>query len=504
VSWLILAPILLPAGTACVSLLFWRYRAVQKLLGVVGATATLAATLWLVATVHTQGVMATQLGNWPAPFGITFVADHLSAVLAGLAALMAFAAAIYALADVDEDRFSYAFFPLFHLLLMGINGAFLTGDLFNLYVWFEVLLIASFVLIAMGGGKIQMDGAVKYVFINLLSSLLLLAAIGLTYGMAGTLNMAELALILPTIEARGLVTTVAMLFLVAFGIKAAIFPLFFWLPASYHVPPVTVSAIFAGTLTKVGVYSMIRAFTLLFAHDVDYTHTILLWISGVTMLSGVLGAAAQFEFRRILAFHSVSQVGYMVMGLALMSPLALAGALVFMVHHSIVKANLFLVSGAAKQLAGSFQLKKLGGLYHSAPVLGAVFVLAAFSLAGFPPLTGFWAKFLLVRAGLELETYIIVAVALLTGVLTLFSMTKIWAEAFWKPLPGGGEPQPERVGKLAALYLPMIVLAAATLLLGLFFAPLLALAEGAARELLEPAHYIRAVLGEDMMLGGGR
>ncbi|WP_117237958.1 proton-conducting transporter transmembrane domain-containing protein [Thermus sediminis] len=502
-SWLILAPILVPAGTAFVSLLLWRHLFWQKALAVLGAGGTLAASLWLVGAVHAQGVMATQLGNWPAPFGISFVADHLSAVMTALAALMGFAAAVYALGDVDEARFRHAFFPLFHILLMGVNGAFLTGDLFNLYVWFEVLLIASFALMALGGGRIQMDGAVKYAFINLFSSLLLLSAIGLTYGMTGTLNMAELALLLPETGAAGLVTTVAMLFLVAFGIKAAIFPLFFWLPASYHVPPVTVSAYFAGMLTKVGVYALIRAFTLLFAQDTSYTHTLLLWLSGVTMLSGVLGAAAQFEFRRILAFHSVSQVGYMVMGLALMSPLALAGSLVFMVHHSLVKANLFLVSGVAKRLAGSFQLRKLGGLYQSAPALSAIFVLAAFSLAGFPPLTGFWAKFLLVRAGLELEAYAIVAAALLTGLLTLYSMVKIWAEAFWKPLPEGSAPEPERVGALAAFYLPMLLLAGATLLLGLFFTPLLALAEGAARELLDPAHYIRAVLGEGARLGEG-
>jgi multicomponent Na+:H+ antiporter subunit D len=436
------------------------------------------------------------MGSWPAPFGISFVADLFSALLVFLAGLMGFAVAVYSLASMDARREAYGYYPLYHILLMGICGAFLTGDIFNLYVWFEVMLIASFVLLALGGERAQMEGAIKYVTLNLVSSAIFLTAVGILYGMAGTLNMADLAVAFASSENSGLVTTLAMLFLVTFGIKAAIFPLFFWLPASYHTPPVAVSAIFAGLLTKVGVYAMIRVFSLLFVHDIGYTHTLLLVISGFTMVTGVLGAVAQNDFRRILAFHSVSQIGYIVMGLALFTPLALAGSVFFILHHSVVKGNLFLVSGVASRLKNSYELKKLGGLYHSYPGLSLLFLIPAFSLAGVPPLSGFFAKLALVRAGLDLEQYAIVAVALGVGLLTLFSMTKIWAEAFWKPTPGP-EPAARRSYERRERVLlgPIILLAAAAVLMGVGFEPILNLALRAAEQLANPAEYIAAVLG---------
>jgi multicomponent Na+:H+ antiporter subunit D len=380
--------------------------------------------------------MAYSQRRWAAgraPFGITLVADLLSAIMVVLAGLMGLAVAVYSLASIDQQREAFGYYPLLHILLMGVCGAFLTGDIFNLYVWFEVMLIASFVLLALGSERPQIEGAIKYVTLNLMSSAIFLAAVGILYGVVGTLNMADLAVKLPTVTPPGLVTTLAMLFLVAFGVKAAVFPLFFWLPASYHTPPVAVSAIFAGLLTKVGVYAMIRVFTLLFVQNVGYTHTLILVMAGLTMLTGVLGAVAQNEFRRILSFHIVSQIGYMIMGLGLCTRLALAGSVFYIVHHIIMKTNLFLVSGVAYRLRGTFELKDLGGLYQAHPLLALLFLIPALSLAGMPPLSGFFAKLVLLQAGLEMGQYVIVAVALAVGLLTLVSMTKIWAEAFWKP-----------------------------------------------------------------------
>ncbi|MDQ3396647.1 MAG: Na+/H+ antiporter subunit D, partial [Deinococcota bacterium] len=455
----------------------------------------------LLAFVSQNGVQAVQLGDWPAPFGITLVADHLSAIMVLLSAIMGLAVAIYSLADIDARRVSYGYYALYHVLLTGICGAFLTGDVFNLFVWFEVMLLASFVLLALGGERAQLDGAVKYVTINLVASAFFLSATGLLYGLTGSLNMADIAVLIGQVDNTGLVTAVAMMFLIAFGIKAGVFPLFFWLPASYHTPPVAVSAIFAGMLTKVGVYTLIRFFTLIFNQDVAYTHTLLLWIAGLTMITGVLGAAAQNEFRRILSFHIISQIGYMVMGLALYTPLALAGSVFYITHHIIVKTNLFLVSGVAQRLVGSFELKRLGGLYKSHPLVGVLFLVPAFSLAGFPPLSGFWAKYILVRAGLEVGQYAIVAVALVVGLLTVYSMTKIWNEVFWKALPqasAGSAAAMGLVGRtsgLGLLLLPVISLAVMTVIIGLYAGPFFALAERSAEELLAPAHYIEAVLG---------
>jgi multicomponent Na+:H+ antiporter subunit D len=493
---LLLLPILIPFFTAIILIMLWQQRSLQHWLGVLGAAALLVAGVALLANVWLNGIQAVQIGDWPAPFGITLVADLLSALMVVLAGLMGLSVVVYSLTNIDPQREAFGYYPLYHILLMGICGAFLTGDLFNLFVWFEVMLIASFVLLTLGGERAQLEGGLKYVTLNLISSAIFLAAVGLVYGLAGTLNMADLAVQFSRSPYPGLVSTLAVLFMIAFGIKAAMFPLFFWLPSSYHTPPAAVSAIFAGLLTKVGVYTLIRVFTLLFIEDIGYTHTILLVASGLTMLTGVLGAAAQNEFRRILSFHIVSQIGYMIMGLALFTPLALAGSVFYIAHHIIVKTNLFLVSGVVYRLRGTYQLKQLGGLYRFYPGLSLLFLIPAFSLAGIPPLSGFWAKFTLVRAGLEIEQYAIVVVALVVSLLTLFSMTKIWSEAFWKPLPQTDTmpdgPHPPLI-RWPNLIIPIAVLAAITVLIGLFSEPLFVLATEAAEQLLDPTEYIRAV-----------
>jgi multicomponent Na+:H+ antiporter subunit D len=437
------------------------------------------------------------MGDWPAPFGITLVADLFSAVMVLIAGLTGFLIAVYALADIDAGRERFGFHSLYHVLLGGVCGAFLTGDLFNLYVWFEVMLIASFSLIALGGERAQLDGAVKYAAINLVSTILLLTAIGLLYGATGTLNMAELHHAVRGVENQGLISAIAVLFLIAFGIKAAVFPLFFWLPASYHTPPVVVAAIFSALMTKVGVYALIRVFTLIFTQDVAFTHTLLLIVAGLTMITGVLGAAAHDDVRRILSFHIVSQIGYMILGLALFTPLALAGAVFYLIHHIIVKANLFLIGGVMRRVGGSFGLERLGGLYRSRPLLAVLFLVPALSLAGFPPLSGFWAKLILIKASLDLEQYLIAATALVVGLLTIYSMTKIWTQGFWKPQPTSVDaaPMPMRSAEIALRMAPITVLAALTMTIGLWPEPFVDFAFKAADELIDPERYIREVLG---------
>ncbi|HET7393112.1 MAG TPA: Na+/H+ antiporter subunit D [Candidatus Binatia bacterium] len=497
---LLILPLLIPMIAAILSMLARSSRRAQRTFAVAGTALLFASGLLLVQSVWQNGIQAAQMSAWPAPFGITLVADLFSAIMVAIAGFMGLAVAVYSLATIDRQREAFGYHPLLHILLMGVCGAFLTGDLFNLYVWFEVMLMASFVLMALGGERAQMEGAIKYVTINLISSAVFLAAVGILYGVMGTLNMADLALKLRDTPRMDLLTTVAMLFLVAFGIKAAVFPLFFWLPASYHTPPVAVSAIFAGLLTKVGVYALIRVFTLLFVQDVAYTHTIILALAGLTMVTGVLGAMAQNEFRRILSFHIVSQIGYMILGLGFFTTAAVAGSIFYIIHHIIVKTNLFLLSGAVHRLQGTYELKKLGGLYSTRPGLSILFLIPALSLAGLPPLSGFFAKFTLVQAGLETQHYLLVATALGVGLLTLFSMTKIWAEAFWKGPPEPGETgEPTMISESRAsrflVILPIASLALATLLIGLAAEPLYLLASRAAEQLMNPVEYIDAVLG---------
>lgn len=494
-------PIVIPLATAALSLLVWQFGRIQRLLGLLGAIGLLFASLGLTYSVWHDGIQVMQIGNWPAPYGITLVADLFSAIMVLMAGVMGLAVTIYSIASIGWQRRRFGYYPLLNILLMGVCGAFLTGDIFNLYVWFEVMLIASFVLLSLGGERAQIEGAIKYVTLNLMSSALFLAAVGLLYGITGSLNMADLAVKLPNINQTGLITTLAMLFLMAFGIKAAIFPLFFWLPASYHTPPVAVSAIFAGLLTKVGVYSLIRVFTLLFIQDVNFTHTLILVLAGLTMVTGVLGAVAQFDFRRLLSFHIISQIGYLLMGLGLYTVPALAGAVFFMAHVIVAKSTLFLVSGISYRLQGSYQLKNLGGLYRTSPALSILFLIPALSLAGIPPLSGFFAKLALIRAGLGLQQYAIVAVALGVSILTLYSMIKIWTEAFWKPLPPQSFDGPVSEADVGAswnigiLIGPIVVLAFLTVIIGLLAEPFYSLATLAAEQLLNPAGYIEAVLG---------
>ncbi len=497
-SWYLATPLVLPFLTA-VAVFLLRASPVARWISVAGNVALLIAASILMGQVLEQGVVAGQMGGWQAPFGITLVADYLGAVMVVITAITALATSIYALGDIDERKERLGYHAMFNVLIAGVTGAFLTGDLFNLYVWFEVMLISSFGLLVLGGSKEQIDGGIKYVTLNLVSTILFLSGIGLLYGMTGTLNMADLARTVPMVENQGLVTLIAVMFMIAFGVKAAVFPLFFWLPASYHTPAFSVSAVFAGLLTKVGVYALIRMFTLIFDGDISFTHTILLWVAAFTMVTGVLGAAAQNDIRKILSFHIVSQIGYMILGLALLTPLAVAGAVFYLVHHIVVKANLFLIAGVAERVAGSTDLAKIGGLYKSAPLLAVLFLIPAFSLAGFPPLSGFWAKYILVAASLEIEAWLIAGVALLVGLLTIYSMTKIWAEAFWKAHPDGIEPSLDRLepSMRAALLLPIAGLAAMTLVIGFFPEPFVTFAETAADQLLDPTPYITAVLGED-------
>jgi multicomponent Na+:H+ antiporter subunit D len=496
----ILAPLVIPLAAAAVSILLWRYRLAQRAIGLASSFALLVSSLILLWIVQRDGIQVVQVGGWPAPFGISLVADLFSAIMVSLAGIIGAAGAVYSIANIDQRRESYGFHPLYQILLMGVCGAFLTGDIFNLYVWFEVMLIASFVLLALGGDRAQLEGAFKYVTLNLVSSALFLAAVGLLYGAAGTLNMADLAVKLRTAEEHALENALAMLFLTTFGIKAAIFPLFFWLPASYHTPPVTVSAVFAGLLTKVGVYALIRVFTLLFVQDVPFTHGLILVLSGLTMVTGVLGAAAQNDFRRILSFHIISQIGYMVMGLGLFTRLAVAGSVFYIIHHIIVKTNLFLISGMAHRMVGSNYLKEMGGLYRTSPALSILFLIPAMSLAGIPPLSGFFSKLILIRAGLDVGGYLIVGVALAVGLLTLFSMTKIWTEAFWKSPPaedaepgqGQANTEPKRIAW--AMWLPALSLALLTVTIGFAAGPVFELSERTAQQLMNPGEYIETVL----------
>lgn len=489
---LLVAPMLVPLVTMILCIMLRRRHRLVALVSMIGAAGLLLVGVALVRLASADVVLAGQLGGWSAPYGISIVIDRLSAAMVAITGVIGLATVVYAQVRDDDPAVGRDFHLFVQGLLVGVCGAFVTADLFNLYVWFEVLLMGSFALIVLGGGKRRLAGTINYVVLNLVATLLFLLSAGMVYGATGTLNMGELALLFRSDEAPAGATVAVVLMLLAFAIKAALFPLFGWLPASYHVAWTPVSALFAGLLTKVGVYALIRVVTLLWP-DYGVMHEALLWVACATMLVGVLGAAAQNEVRRILSFHIVSQVGYMVLGLAIASPLAIAGAVFYLIHHIVVKANLFLIGGIAARLSGSERLAAMGGLYARAPWLAILFAIPALSLAGIPPLSGFWAKFVLVRASLESGLWWAAGVALLTGVFTLLSMSKIWNEAFLKAHPKGEAGFAPGTG-LTAAWWSIGVLAAITVIIGLSAGPVMDYAIAAAEQLAQPEAYFQRVL----------
>jgi multicomponent Na+:H+ antiporter subunit D len=358
------------------------------------------------------------------------------------------------------------------------------------------MLIGSFVLMALHRTRAQLHAAFTYVGLNLLASAFLLTAIGLLYGQAGTLNFADLARAWPERRTPGLDAALSMLFLTAFGIKAGLFPLFFWLPASYHTPPAAVGALLAGLLTKVGVYAMIRVFTLLFPDPNASVYDVLLVLSAITMAVGLIGALGQRDFRRVLSFNLVGHIGFTTVGLALGTPAALGGSILYVLHHMVVISTLFLVSGLFLRQRRTTDLSALGGLYRSQPAVACLALIPLFSLAGVPPLSGFIAKVAVVAPMLGGGQYLLAAVALSVSLLTVLSVARLWEEGFWKPAPvvsSASVPQP-RLG--ATIVAPIVFLVSLTIALAAFAGPVSKLTMRAAEQMLDRNTYVRAVLGE--------
>ncbi|HAI59416.1 MAG TPA: Na+/H+ antiporter subunit D [Xanthomonadaceae bacterium] len=436
---LVAAPLLLPLAVGLLCGLL--PRAWVRSASAIGAFVSLLAAVALLAVVMTQGTQDTAFGDWALPFAIQLVADPLGAAMAVVAALMGFASIVFQLSGVDAAEETPTLHPLLHLLLAAVAGAFLTGDLFNLYVWFELMLVAAVGLFIHQRGRLLQEAGFKYFIVNAFGTLVFLAAIAWVYARTGHLNFdaLEVALAaLPAHEQLALAATLALGFL----LKAGAFPLFGWLPASYHVLPTPVLALFAGLLTKVGVYAILRVWGDVMPGLVPAANEALGWVAVATMVVGVLGAAFHWDMRRILAFHIISQIGYILLAIALGAGEGHAAATFYTIHHIIVKANLFLIAALMVRAGGDWDLRRAGGLWKTHPWLGLLFLVPALSLVGIPPLSGFWAKLLVVREAFAGGHAAWAAAALLVGFLTLYSMMKIWMEGFWKPAPGAADAKP--------------------------------------------------------------
>jgi multicomponent Na+:H+ antiporter subunit D len=463
-SALAVAPVLVPLATAFATALAAPRPRLQRRLSFAGAGLLLGAVLALCTLAAAGAELRVVFGGWPWPFGIEFAIDRVAAVLVLVTALLGSASLLFLASDADPAPAHPSLLPQLHGLLAGVGGAFVTADLFNLYVWLEVILICSFGLLALGGGLRHLDATLRYLMLNLFGTLLLLMSVALFYGATGHLNYAALARAAQALEPGLLLPLLASLTL-AFLVKAGAFPLFAWLPAAYPVLPAAVLALFAGLLTKVGVYAVLRTLGDVFAPVPALLTEALGWIAAASMLTGVLGAAYHTDIRRILAFHIISQVGYILLGVALASPAGSAATLFYTVHHILVKANLFLIGGMIFRLAGHYDLRRIGGLYAARPALAVLFLVPAMSLVGLPPLSGFWAKLLVLREAIAQGRVAWTAVALVVSGLTLYSMLKVWLAAFWKAHPEPDWRPP--AARLGPAWAATLGLALATLALGL-------------------------------------
>ena len=491
-DWLVPLPVVLPLTGAGLAVAFSRSPRIQRTISVTVLSATLLVAVSLLFAAD-AGPLVVNVGGWAAPVGISLVADRLSGLMLSVSAAVTLCVLLYSLAqglaEGDREAPVAIYHPTYLVLTAGVAIAFLSGDLFNLYVGFEVLLTASYVLLTMEGTRARIRAGTIYVIVALLSSLIFLVAVALIYSATGTVNLAQLAERLPEIDATTRLILQLML-LIAFGIKAAVFPLSAWLPDSYPTAPAPVTAVFAGLLTKVGIYSIIRTQTLLFGDGrID---GVLMWVALATMVVGILGAVAQSDIKRLLSFTLVSHIGYMVFGIALSSRAGLAASIFYVIHHITVQTSLFLVVGLMEQKAGSTSLNRLGGLARIAPLLSILFLVPALSLSGIPPLSGFLGKVGLLQAGVAAGNslaYALVAGGILTSLLTLYVVVKAWNKAFWQP-PSSEAVMNRNPGGMVAPTAALVALGVAiTVLAG----PIYSYTDRAAGDLRSQTPYIEAV-----------
>ncbi|WP_022886042.1 Na+/H+ antiporter subunit D [Glaciibacter superstes] len=501
----------IPLLGAAITLALGRRRRQQIVVSVLSLTSVAVISSVLLFLVDRDGPGVVHVGGWDAPWGIVLVVDRLSAIMLLVSALMLLGVLIFAvgqgIADGDSDTPVSIFHPTYLVLAAGLFDAFVAGDLFNMYVGFEMLLSASYVLLTLGGTGARIRAGITYIVVSLMSSLLFLSAIALLYGATGTVTMALLAERIPDLPSD-VQLILGLLLLLAFCVKAAVFPLSFWLPDSYPTAPAPVTAVFAGLLTKVGIYAIIRTQTLLFP---DNQLTAPLMIAALlTLVIGILGALAQADIKRLLSFTLVSHIGYMVFGIAMGTQLGISATIFYVVHHITIQTTLFLCAGLIERVGGTTSLSRLGGLLKAAPFVAVLYFIGAMNLGGIPPFSGFLGKVALFQAGVELGdplSYVLIAAGAATSLLTLYALARAWNMAFWRTKAQAEElesldsmmeaPQDEGTVKTKTIS-PMMTGATTAMLvltvaLTVFAGPIFDLTARAAANIENPSTYIDAV-----------
>ncbi|RST72760.1 Na+/H+ antiporter subunit D [Siminovitchia acidinfaciens] len=490
---MIVLPMALPLITGILLVFFRRHIQFQRWISIGIMAAVAGISLYILNLIRSTGILRLDFGGWEPPFGILFVADSFSMLLVLTTSIVTAICLLYAFFSIGRSRENMFFYPFVLFMVAGVNGSFLTGDIFNLFVCFEVMLLASYILISLGGTKVQLKESVIYVAINVLSSWFFLVAVAYLYGAVGTLNMAHLSQRVAESGQTPILTMISILFLIVFGLKAGLL-LYFWLPGSYSAPPTAVAALFGALLTKVGIYSMFRVFSLIFYHEPQITHTLIGIMAGVTLIGGSLGAIAYKDIRLIVSYNVIIGAGFILVGLAVSTPAAIEGSIYYLVHDMFSKALLFLLAGTMIALTGTSKMDRMSGLIRNYPTLGWLFFIVMLSLAGIPPLSGFLGKVLVSQGAIESGSFILLAISLISSLFVLYSLLRIFKQCFWgETTISEDEAVPLRKG----LLIPGILLAAASIGLGLGAELLSGYVRDAALTLSNPNLYIEGVLNQN-------
>lgn len=491
-DWLVIAPMGLMIVLGAVLMMVRHRLHLHGWIAIPGLVALVILDGLLLWRVAVDGPFTMTAGRWLPPFGISFTADLLGALLAFTSGIVALAAGIYGLRDINATGRRYGFFPFLMLLMAGVTGAFLTGDIFNLYVWFEVLLISSFGLLILGSERQQVDGALKYAVLNLIGTTLFLIAVGYVYAIFGTLNMADIARKVPEQREIAPLLTLSALFILAFAMKAAAFPVNFWLPASYHTPKVVVSALFGGLLTKVGVYALIRVMVMLFPLEREELSFLLALVAALTMVLGAFGALAQNDLRRMAGFAVIAGIGNVIAGVAIGGETGISGAILYAIHSIVAMTALYLLAGEAARIGGSWSLQTLGGIYRYSPWLAAGAFVIFFATAGLPPFSGLWPKIIILKAALDIGAWWLSASLLVSAFILTLTLGRVFLLAFWRPRlqAAVGEPVSPSTWHRSG---PLAGLVAVLFFFGVFPELPVRLSQGAAATLLDPTAYIQSV-----------
>jgi len=487
---IIVLPLIVPIITAIFLVLLRDYVKLQRIVSVVTVLFVTGVSAVLLDHIQQHGIIRIDFSGWAPPFGILFVADTFSVLLVLTSSIVMIACLIYAFGTVGEKYEKMYLYPFLLFLLAGVNGSFLTGDIFNLFVCFEVMLLASYVLVALGGKRIQLRESLKYILINVVASWLFLVALAFLYGTVKTLNMAHIAVRVAEAGQDPLLNTVALIFLIVFALKAGLL-LFFWLPGAYSVPIPAVQAIFAALLTKVGIYALIRTFTLMFPHDQSVTHTVIGVMAAITIVLGCLGALAGKDVLTIAVYNVIIGVGFILLGLVTMTEEGLAGAVYYLMHDMLAKAFLFLLVGMMIYLTGEKVAKNMSGLIRNYPLFGWLYFIAMCALIGIPPLSGFFGKVLIGQSLVDTQSYVLLFLGFGSSIIVLYSLLRIFLASFFgetiisevveKPIP--------KTATVSFVMLAMCIIA-----LGVFAEVIVPYIDNAAETLVNPKIYIDAVL----------